>query len=124
LLGTATAFLMHPIPAASPDRKISWNWWQPLHANLSILWRSKPLILSVTGIAFCVFMTLFLRQTLLYQGELTKELRGAEVRLARLTNDDEERTVHVSSPLDRFMARILPDWLEEAAQESEMRVAL
>jgi acyl-[acyl-carrier-protein]-phospholipid O-acyltransferase/long-chain-fatty-acid--[acyl-carrier-protein] ligase len=124
LLGTVTAFLMRPIPAAAPDRRISWSWWRPLQRNLSILRRSKPLMLSVTGIAFCVFMTLFLRQTLLYQGELTKEVRGAKASLARLHHADAGSVEQISPPLDQFMADILPDWLEKAAQESEMRVAL
>jgi acyl-[acyl-carrier-protein]-phospholipid O-acyltransferase/long-chain-fatty-acid--[acyl-carrier-protein] ligase len=122
LLGTVTAFLMRPIPAAAPDRALSWNWWKPLEANLGILWRSKPLTLSVIGIAFCVFMTVFLRQTLLYQGELTKELRTARTALAEARH--EEPTEHIHSHLDRFLASVLPDWLEKAAQESEMRVAL
>lgn len=121
LLGTGTALLMHPIPAAAPDRKISWNWWKPLRENLSILWRSKPLTLSVTGIAFCVFMTLFLRQTLIYQGELTKELRTARAELAEYK---EQKDAQVSTSLDRLLARILPDRLEKAAQEPELRVAL
>src|SRR5262245_5552468 len=82
LVGTMTAVLMRPIPAAAPVRKLSWDWWQPLQENFRIVWRSKPLVLSVTGIAFCVFMTLFLRQTLIYQGELTKELRTARAALA------------------------------------------
>lgn len=121
LIGTATAFLMRPIPAAAPDRKMSWNWWKPLQANLGILWRSKPLTVSVTGIAFCVFMTLFLRQTLLYQGELTKELHTAQVAEAKLLGEEHKE---VASALDRFLARVLPAWLEEAAKESELRVAL
>jgi acyl-[acyl-carrier-protein]-phospholipid O-acyltransferase/long-chain-fatty-acid--[acyl-carrier-protein] ligase len=121
LLGTITAFLMRPIPAAAPGRKLSWNWWKPLEENLGILWRSKPLTLSVTGIAFCVFMTLFLRQTLLYQGELTKELRTARAAQATLSGEPHKDAI---SSLDRFMARVLPSWLEKAAQESELRVAL
>src|SRR6516165_8789502 len=121
LLGTITAFLMRPIPAAAPGRKLSWNWWKPLEENLGILWRSKPLTLSVTGIAFCVFMTLFLRQTLLYQGELTKELRTARAAQATLSGEPHKDAI---SSLDRFMARVLPSWLEKAAQEAELRVAL
>jgi acyl-[acyl-carrier-protein]-phospholipid O-acyltransferase/long-chain-fatty-acid--[acyl-carrier-protein] ligase len=92
LLGTITAFLMRPIPAAAPDRKLSWNWWKPLKDNLGILWCSKPLTLSVTGIAFCVFMTLFLRQTLLYQGELTKELRTAQAAGEKLSEEPHPET--------------------------------
>jgi len=121
LIGTVTAFLMHPIPAAAPDRKMSWNWWKPLQENLGILWRSKPLTLSVTGIAFCVFMTLFLRQTLLYQGELTKELHSAQAAAAKLKGEEHKEA---AGSLDRLLARVLPERLEKAAQESELRVAL
>jgi MFS family permease len=121
LVGTGTALLMRRIPVAAADRKISWSWWQPLRDNLSILWRSKPLTLSVTGIAFCVFMTLFLRQTLLFQGELTKELRSGREALAASRGEAVE-----SKPtgVDRLVTRVLPKRLEKAAQESELRVAL
>src|SRR6516165_7618797 len=122
LLGTATAILMRPIPAAAPDRKLSWIWWKPLQDNLSILWRSKPLTLSVTGIAFCVFITLFLRQTLLYQGELSKEVRTARAHEAKESGKSPEHAA--KTRLDQFIADILPDKLEKAAQEPEMRVAL
>jgi acyl-[acyl-carrier-protein]-phospholipid O-acyltransferase/long-chain-fatty-acid--[acyl-carrier-protein] ligase len=122
LVGTVTAFLMRPIPAAAPDLRLSWNWWKPLQGNLGILWRSKPLTLSVTGIAFCVFMTVFLRQTLLYQGELAKELQTAKTAAAQISHDESPERIH--SHLDRFMASVLPDWMEKAAQEPELRVAL
>ncbi len=122
LLGTLTAFLMRPIPAAAPDTRLSWNWWKPLQANLSILWRSKPLTLSVTGIAFCVFMTLFLRQTLLYQGELSKELHSAQVLEAKLEGRPADELT--TSRIDRLLASVLPARLEKAVQESELRVAL
>lgn len=121
LVGTATAFLMRPIPAAAPNLKLSWNWLKPLKENLGILFHSKPLTLSVTGIAFCVFMTLFLRQTLLYQGELAKEVRAAQTELARLEHQEGK---HAPSSLDRLLARVLPQRLEKAAQEPELRVAL
>ena len=122
LVGTLSALLMRPIPAAAPDLKLSFHWWKPLHENLSILWKSKPLTLSVIGIAFCVFMTLFLRQTLFYQAELTKELRVAQVELAHLKH--EESPDQLATHLDRFLARVLPPRLEKAAQEPELRVAL
>ncbi|MBI3865686.1 MAG: MFS transporter [Planctomycetia bacterium] len=122
LVGTASALLMRPIPAAAPGLNLSWHWWRPLRDNLSILWKSRPLTLSVTGIAFCVFMTLFLRQTLFYQAELTKELRVAQAELASLTN--EPPPDHPATALDRMLARVLPPRLEKAAQEPELRVAL
>lgn len=83
-LGTVTAVLMERIPAAAPHQPINWNWWQPMRTNLQILWSSRPLILAVTGIAFAAFMTLFLRQTLLYEGELTKQRHDAEAAIAAL----------------------------------------
>lgn len=121
LIGTMTAILMRRIPAAAPDKPLSWNWWRPLQENLGILWRSKPLTLSVTGIAFCVFMTLFLRQTLLYQGELKKELENAKAGLAVVEGRHEE---HTPTGVDRIIAQIFPPRLAKAAQESELRVAL
>ncbi|MSR60687.1 MAG: MFS transporter [Planctomycetaceae bacterium] len=121
LLGTATALLMHRIPAAAPDARLSWSWWQPLRKNLRILWGSKPLMLSVTGIAFCVFMTLFLRQTLLFQGEMNKELQTARVALARSEGQVYEPD---QGPVDHVLAAILPAKLERASQESELRVAM
>lgn len=120
-LGTITAVLMERIPAAAPDKKLSWNWWKPLQANLGILWRSKPLMLSVTGIAFCVFMTLFLRQTLLFQGELVKELRVERAAIAKAEGRPPEQ--HVNR-MDRLLASVLPPKLAKAAEEPELRVAL
>jgi acyl-[acyl-carrier-protein]-phospholipid O-acyltransferase/long-chain-fatty-acid--[acyl-carrier-protein] ligase len=117
LLGTITAALMHRIPAAAPDLVISWNWWRPMQQNLGIVWRSKPLTLSVTGIAFCVFMTLFLRQTLLLQGEITKELKTARAAAA----------VEEGSPsteLDQWLKSWLPERLAHLVEEPELRVAL
>ncbi|HTI50666.1 MAG TPA: MFS transporter, partial [Planctomycetaceae bacterium] len=121
LVGTITALLMRRIPAAAPDTKLSWNWWRPLQQNMSILWRSKPLTLSVTGIAFCVFMTLFLRQTLLYQGELKKELETARTMMAHARGNAGQ---HTPTGVDKLLADVLPERLEKAAQEPELRVAL
>ena len=73
-LGTLTAYVMEQVPAAAPDRKIDYRWWPPLRENLSLLKGSRPLTLAVTGIAFAAFMTLFVRQVLLYDAEQKKEL--------------------------------------------------
>ncbi|MBS0262291.1 MAG: MFS transporter, partial [Planctomycetes bacterium] len=122
LVGMGSSLLMRPIPAAAPDLKLSWQWWRPLQENLGILWKSQPLMLSVTGIAFCVFMTLFLRQTLFYSAEITKELRVTQADLARL--QEEDLPTESSSHIDRLLAQVLPARLEKAAQEPELRVAL
>lgn len=129
LVGTATALLMRPIPAAAPNLKLSWNWLKPLNQNLGIVARSQPLTLSVIGIAFCVFMTLFLRQTLLYQGEIKKELRTEQAHLAEL--DPSAKAKHGAerrSLFDRILTGILPERFEKralaAAKEPELQVAL
>ncbi|MEX0585580.1 MAG: MFS transporter, partial [Pirellulales bacterium] len=72
------AFLIRYVPPAAPGRPMIWNPWEPLRANLRILRRSRPLTLSVVGIAFFLFMTLFLRQTLIYEGEKEKEVAAAK----------------------------------------------
>ena len=69
-----------------------------------------------------MFITLFLRQTLFYQAEVTKELRVAQAELALLQR--EPTPEHLSTHLDRFLVRVLPPRLEKAAQEPELRVAL
>lgn len=120
LLGTCTSILMERIPVAAPHRKLTWSWWKPLHENLSILWRSKPLMLSVLGIAFAAFMTLFLRQTLLYEGELAKEIHTARVAQAELHPELEPPQFHRHN----FYSKLIPVALESASQQSELRVAL
>ena len=42
--------------------------------NISVLRRSRSLVLATVGIAFFLFMTLFMRQSLLFQGELIEEI--------------------------------------------------
>ncbi len=73
VIGTATAFFMDKVPAANPGKRIDWGWWRPLSANLKLVRQSKPLTLALTGIAFAAFLTLFVRQTLLYDAEQAKE---------------------------------------------------
>ena len=122
LVGTGSALLIQRIPAAAPNLKVSFEWWRPLRDNLGILYRSKPLMISVTGIAFCVFMTLFLRQTLFYQAELTKEMRNVQSDLSVLSG--ESASLSSDSPIDRLLAKYLPPRLEKAVHEPELRVAL
>ena len=42
--------------------------------NLSVLKKSRPLIIAAVGIAFFSLMTLYLRQSLLFQGETVEEI--------------------------------------------------
>ena len=132
LIGTSTALLMAPIPVAAPDRKLIWNWWKPLRENMNILWRSKPLTLAVLGIAFAAFMTLFLRQTLLYEGEIAKELHTARRYQQQIEvqtdaarelprRDGEAASAH---GMVARLLRVMSVRLGSAAQQSELRVAL
>lgn len=135
LIGTGTALLMSHLPAADPNLVVGWNWFRPLWKNIKTVLNSKPLTLSSTGIAFCVFMTLFLRQTLLLQGEMVKELNTAKAELAAAQAatgaaagspggvatdeeavDEEEEVV----PLRGWAS----PRLQQALQEPELRVAL
>jgi acyl-[acyl-carrier-protein]-phospholipid O-acyltransferase/long-chain-fatty-acid--[acyl-carrier-protein] ligase len=79
-VGAAFSLLVARIPAAAPDRQLTLNPLVPLAKNFGELRRSRPLVLATIGIAFFTFMTLFLRQTLLYQGETNKELGIAKQR--------------------------------------------
>lgn len=116
VIGAAASLIMARIPSADPDKPLTWKLWQPLKANIGVLLRSRPLALSVLGIAFFAFMTLFLRQALLYEGETAKELHEA-VRQAAVKNkierqDGEEKGVLSSIPE------------LSAGQRSEFKVAL
>lgn len=119
IVGTATAYIMQPVPPAAPDRPLTWNWWAPLRENLGIVSRSKPLLLSATGIAFCVFMTLFLRQTLLLQGEMVKELNQARTELSAMDGS------HPATDADEEELRgWLPPRIQHALREPELRVSM
>ena len=52
---------------------LTWKLWRPLWRNVRVLLRSRPLALSVVGIAYFACLTLYARQTLIYDGEAAKE---------------------------------------------------
>ncbi len=78
VLGAAFSLLIERMPAAAPDQPLTWKLWQPLGHNVGVMLRSRPLALAVVGIAFFACLTLYARQTLLYQGEALKDLRKAQ----------------------------------------------
>ncbi len=121
LIGTVTAAIMQPVPPAAPDKPLSWNWWHPLRENLEIVFRSRPLTLAATGIAFCVFMTLFLRQTLLLKGEMDKELNTAMVER---TEQQRIRQGEVEAADEEVLRGWLPPRLVHALREPELRVSM
>jgi MFS family permease len=73
VIGTLAARLIARIPAAAPDQPLVWQPWIPLKANFAVLRKSRPLVLATVGIAFFLFMTFFVRQTLIFQGESAKD---------------------------------------------------
>ena len=74
LLGALATLFIAKMPAAAPGTKITYNWWTPVGRVFGMLRHSRPLLVAVLGIGFLAFMTLFLRQSLLYEGEMKKNL--------------------------------------------------
>ncbi len=74
VLGATASFMIERIPAAAPDKKLILEPLTPMKHNVGVLRRSRSLVLATVGIAFFLFMTLFLRQSLLFQGELAEEV--------------------------------------------------
>jgi MFS family permease len=69
VLGVLASFLIEHMPAANPTRPFPRNLFKPLLDNLRVLMRSRPLALSVVGIAFFIFMVSFMRATMYMHGE-------------------------------------------------------
>jgi MFS family permease len=74
LLGALATLFIAKMPAAAPETKITLNWWTPIRRVFGVLHQSRPLLVAILGIGFLAFMTLFLRQSLLYEGEMKKNL--------------------------------------------------
>ncbi|MCC7086019.1 MAG: MFS transporter [Pirellulales bacterium] len=77
VLGVISSLLVEHIPPAAPHKPMIWEPWTPMKQNLGLLRKSKSLVLATIGIAFFLFMTLYLRQTLLFQGETKEEVQRA-----------------------------------------------
>src|SRR5207245_1582114 len=69
VIGALASLLIHKMPAANPTRAFPTNILKPLWQNLRTLVRSKPLVLSVLGIAFFTFMVAFMQATMYMHGE-------------------------------------------------------
>lgn len=119
IAGLVGAWMMGPVPAAAPHRKLTWNWLSPLRESFGVLARSKPLALAVVGIAFAAFMTLYSRQTLLYDGETLKQLSLARQELAEMT----ERAVQHDPGDPGALVEISPVGISES-QRAELRVSM
>lgn len=114
VVGAIASFLIKPMPAANPSLSLTWKLWRPLRQNIGILLRSRPLALAVLGIAFFACMTLFLRQTLIYEGDTGKELAAAEARLAHRDRNGAED----AEPID------LLDASATKTQRAEFKISL
>jgi MFS family permease len=69
LVGAAASFLIAYLPPSNPTRPFPVNLVKPLLDNFRLLFRSRPLALSVVGIAFFVFMVAYMRGSVYMHGE-------------------------------------------------------
>jgi acyl-[acyl-carrier-protein]-phospholipid O-acyltransferase/long-chain-fatty-acid--[acyl-carrier-protein] ligase len=124
VVGAGASLFMGKVPPAAADRKLTFNPFAPMANNLRVVRSSRPLILAVIGIAFFTSMVLYLRQTLLYEGETSKDLQAARLRDERQSKQvlaTEEGEEHAPAGASQTAA-FVPDATE--AQQAEMRVAM
>jgi MFS family permease/1-acyl-sn-glycerol-3-phosphate acyltransferase len=69
MIGAVASFAIAYLPPANPARLFPKNPLKPLFDNLKVLFRSRPLALSVLGIAFFIFMVSYMRATMYMHGE-------------------------------------------------------
>jgi MFS family permease len=69
VVGAVASLLIHRIPAANPGRPFPPYLYKPLWDNIRLLLRSRPLVVSVVGIAFFTFLVAFMRATVYMHGE-------------------------------------------------------
>jgi MFS family permease len=74
LIGAVASLLIAYLPPANPGRPFPKNLFKPLFGNLRVMLRSRPLILSMLGIAFFIFMVSYMRQAVYMHG-LTRNPR-------------------------------------------------
>ena len=69
LIGAVASLLIAYLPPANPERLFPKNLFKPLFDNLGVMFRSKPLILSMLGIAFFIFMVSYMRAAVYMHGQ-------------------------------------------------------
>ncbi|HEV3204641.1 MAG TPA: MFS transporter, partial [Gemmataceae bacterium] len=79
LIGAIASMLIQRMPPANPQRLFPVNPFKPLWDNLRLMLKSRPLALSVLGIAFFTFMVAFMRSTMYMHGE-TRNPRWSELQ--------------------------------------------
>jgi acyl-[acyl-carrier-protein]-phospholipid O-acyltransferase/long-chain-fatty-acid--[acyl-carrier-protein] ligase len=123
VVGALCSLLIERMPPAAPHRPLTWKLWHPLWQNVRVLLRSRPLALSVLGIAFFACLTLYARQALLYEGEAnkayneSKQAAEAKQRAQAQANQGEE---------DGGDVDVIPQLHASATkhQKAELRVAI
>jgi MFS family permease len=69
VLGLAASLMIRRMPAANPGRPFPPYVYQPLFANIRRMLASRPMVLSIIGIAFFTFIVSFMRSTVYMYGE-------------------------------------------------------
>jgi MFS family permease len=69
IVGAAASLMIAYLPPSNPTRLFPVNLIKPLVGNLKLLFNSRPLALSVIGIAFFVFMVAYMRSSVYMHGE-------------------------------------------------------
>jgi MFS family permease len=69
VLGLLSSLMIQRMPAANPTRPFPPYVYKPLWANIGQMFRSRPIVLSIIGIAFFTFIVAFMRSTVYMFGE-------------------------------------------------------
>ncbi len=69
VVGAVASFLIRPMPAANPHRKLPLNVYGPIVHSLRTLLSTKPLRVAILGIAFFTFVVAFMRAAVYMLGE-------------------------------------------------------
>lgn len=132
VVGVVFSLLVRRIPAAAPEKRLTLNPLAPMAANFRELKRSRSLVLATIGIAFFTFMTLYMRQSLFFEGETTKELGEMRERLDAIergryvpggTHEGATDAATETSVAGGGTA-VVDERQIAAAQESELRIAI
>ncbi|MDZ4821733.1 MAG: MFS transporter [Planctomycetota bacterium] len=99
VIGVVFSFLVRKMPAAAPEKKLTWNPLVPLKGSFQELGRSRSLVLATIGIAFFTFMTLYMRQSLLFEGETDKDLAEMQRKLVAMQKAEKNATRSAFKPV-------------------------
>lgn len=69
LIGAVASLMIAYLPPANPSRLFPKNLFKPLFGNLGVMLRSRPLLLSMLGIAFFIFMVSYMRAAVYMHGQ-------------------------------------------------------